>query len=107
MADEAIINQVTAANGRARAPIQADHQDAKERSYAVHFICGSCFTNYKRHLKNMMLEGNDRYPTTLLDAYTILQCWDDGIALTTNTGSSGAVGDDGDATNNNQYVFAQ
>ena len=31
----------------------------------------------------------------------------DGIALTTNTGSSGAVGDDGDATNNNQYVFAQ
>ena len=53
----------------------------------------------------------------LLDAYTILQHWEslpagafpgnDGIALTTNTGSSGEVGDEGDTTNNNQYVFVQ
>ena len=53
----------------------------------------------------------------LLNAYTILQSWEslpagvlpgnDGIALTTNTGSSGAGGNDGDATSNNQYVFAQ
>ena len=65
----------------------------------------------------MMLEGTDRYPTMLLDAYTIVQRWEshpagvlpgnDGITLKMNTGSSGAVGDDGDATNNNQYVFAQ
>ena len=64
-----------------------------------------------------MLEGTNQYPIMLLDAYTILQCWEslpagglpgnDGIALTTNTGSSGAVSDGGDATNNNQYVFAQ
>ena len=64
-----------------------------------------------------MLEGTDRYPTMLLDAYTILQRLEsrpagvlpgnDGIALTMNTGSSDAVGDDGDATNNNQNVFAQ
>ena len=55
--------------------------------------------------------------TMLLDAYTILQHWEslptsvlpgnDGIALTTSTGSSGAGGDDGNATSNNQYVFAQ
>ena len=117
MADKAIVNQVAAANERAGVPIQADHEAAEECSYAVRFIHGSRFTNYKRHLKNTMLEGTDRYPTTLLDAYTILQHWEslpagvlpgnDGIALTTNTRSSGAGGNDGDATSNNQYVFAQ
>ena len=64
-----------------------------------------------------MLEGTDRYPTMLLDAYTILQQWEslpagtlpgnDDIALTTNTACSGAGGDGGEVTNNNQYIFAQ
>ena len=115
--NEAIINQVAAANRQAGVPIQADHEAAKECSYAVCFICGSHFTNYKRHLKNTMLEGTDRYPTMLLDAYTISQCWEslptnvlpgnDGIALTMNTGSSWEGGNGVDATSNNQYVFAQ
>ena len=117
VANEAIVNQIAAVNGHAGEPIEADHEAAEERSYAVRFIRGSRFTDYKRHLKNTMLEGTDRYPTTLLDAYTILQRWEslptgtlpvnDGIALATNTTSSGADGGDGDITNNIQYVFAQ
>ena len=71
VADEAIVNQVATANGQAGAPIQADCEAAEECSYVVRFIRGSCFTDYKRHLKNTMLEGTDRYPMTLLDAYTI------------------------------------
>ena len=117
VADKAIINQIAAVNGRAGEPIEADHEATEERSYAIRFIRGSRFTDYKRNLKNTMLEGTDRYPTTLLDAYTILQRWEslpagtlpvnDGIALATNTTSSGADGGDGDITSNNQYVFAQ
>ena len=115
--DKAIITQVTTASGRPGAPNQANCEAAEERSYAVQFIHGSCFTDYKRHLKNMMLKGTNWYPMMLLDAYTILQRWEslpagtmpgnDGIALRTNTGSPGAAGYEGDTNNNNQYVFVQ
>ena len=47
VAVEAIVNQVTAANGRAGAPIQADQEAAEKSSYAVWFIHGSHFTDYK------------------------------------------------------------
>ena len=47
VADKAIVNQMAAVNGRAGEPIEADHEAAEERSYAVRFIRGSCFTDYK------------------------------------------------------------
>ena len=59
VANEAIVHQVATVNGRAGAPIQADHDAAEECSYAVRFIRQSHFTDYKRHLKNTMLEGAD------------------------------------------------
>ena len=86
-------------------PTDEDREAAEEESIAIQFVRGSRYTAYKRHLRNDILEGNDIYPTTMHEAYTILQRRDDdqkqggknndhleGFAMTTvGTASNGMV----------------
>lgn len=58
-------------------PTAEDEAAAEEESIAIQFVRGSQYTANKRHLRNDIWEGNDIYPTTMQEAYTILQRRDD------------------------------
>jgi hypothetical protein len=48
---------------------------AREQALAILFICGANATHktYLTHLRNSFLDGSDYYPSTLHEAYNILQ----------------------------------
>jgi hypothetical protein len=57
-------------------PDDADRASARELSLVMRFIHGANSNNYKSyltHLCNSYLDGNNIYPTTLHEAYNILQ----------------------------------
>jgi hypothetical protein len=92
IADEALVNDVAVRNGNVgpsgeAIPDDADCTSCQEMSLAIRFIHGanSNYKSYLTHLRNSYLDGNDVYPTTLHEAYNILQrCETD----TSNTGVS-------------------
>jgi hypothetical protein len=81
IADEVLVNWVAVTNGNIRLggeanPDDADQASAPELSLAMRFIHGANSNNYKSyltHLCNSYLDGNSIYPTTLHEAYNILQ----------------------------------
>ncbi len=96
IADEALVNDVTVRNGNVgpdgeAIPDDADCASCREMSLAIWFICGanSNYKSYLTHLCNSYLDGNDVYPTTLHEAYNILQ-WHE--TDTSNTGVSSTDG---------------
>ncbi len=80
IADEALVNDIAVRNsnigpdGKA-IPDDADCASCREMSLAIRFIRGvnSNYKSYLTHLCNSYLDGNDVYPTTLHEAYNILQ----------------------------------
>jgi hypothetical protein len=80
IADEALVNDIAVRNGNVgpdgRAiPDDANCASCREMSLAIWFIHGanSNYKSYLTHLRNSYLDGNDVYPTTLHEAYNILQ----------------------------------
>jgi hypothetical protein len=78
--NEALVNDVMVRNGNigpdGRAiPDDADRASCQEMSLAIRFIRGpnSNYKSYLTHLRNSYLDGNNVYPTTLHEAYNILQ----------------------------------
>ena len=64
------------ANSHAREePNDDDHQEAKEVALTMHFIHGTNANHcaYLQHLHNSYLDGVDIYPSSVHDAYNILQ----------------------------------
>jgi hypothetical protein len=73
---ESLVESVAAANGRAGAPDVTDWTAAREQAVAIRFIRGANATHkvYLTHLRNSYLgDGSDIYPSTLHEAYNILQ----------------------------------
>jgi hypothetical protein len=96
IADEALVNDVVVRNGNVgpdgRAiPDDADRTSSREMSLAIRFIRGanSNYKSYLTHLRNSYLDGNDVYPTTLHEAYNILQ------QRETDTSNTGVPSNDG------------
>jgi hypothetical protein len=92
IANEALVQQVAMSNGHVNAarttqPTDTDRATAREQSMAMRFICrvSGTYKSYLTHLHNSFLDGSDLYPTTLHEAYNILQ-WREGD--NTNTGLS-------------------
>jgi hypothetical protein len=80
IADQALINKIAETNGNVNLdgdadPTDADRASACELSLALQFIRGANrnYKSYLTHLCNSYLDGNDYYPTTLHEAYNILQ----------------------------------
>ena len=75
VADESLVNEVAADNGRAGKATADDVETAKQQTLAIRFLRGanSQHQAYLRHLRNSFLDGNDIYPTTLHQAYNTLQ----------------------------------
>jgi hypothetical protein len=80
IANEALVNQVAVTNGNIGSggeanPDDTDRASARELSLAMRFIRGanSNYKSYLTHLCNSYLDGNNIYPTTLHEAYNILQ----------------------------------
>jgi hypothetical protein len=75
IADESLVESVAAQNGRAGAPVEADHIAAREQTPAMQFISGTNakYKEYLTHLRNSFLDGSDYYPTSVHAAYNILQ----------------------------------
>jgi hypothetical protein len=73
--DESLIELIAAAKGRAGAPTDSDKADAREQALAIRFIRGANATHkaYLTHLRNSYLDGSNYYPSTLHEAYNILQ----------------------------------
>jgi hypothetical protein len=73
--DESLVESIAAANGRAGAPEEADWTAAREQALAIRFIRGAndSHKTYLTHLRNSFLDGSDYYPSTLHEAYNILQ----------------------------------
>jgi Zinc knuckle len=73
--DESLVETIAAANGRGGAPNDNDKQEAKEQALAIRFVRGANdrYKGYLTHLRNSYLDGMDHYPTTLQEAYHILQ----------------------------------
>jgi hypothetical protein len=73
--DESLVELIAAANGRAGAPEEVDRTAAREQALAIRFIRGTNATHkaYLTHLQNSFLDGSDYYPSTLHEAYNILQ----------------------------------
>jgi hypothetical protein len=73
--DESLTESITAANGRAGAPIEEDWMAAHEQALAIHFIHGAndAHKTYLTHLQNSFLHGSNYYPSTVHEAYNILQ----------------------------------
>jgi hypothetical protein len=73
--DESLVESIAAANGRAGAPDEADWTAAREQALAIRFIRGAndSHKTYLTHLRNSFLDGTDYYPSTLHEAYNILQ----------------------------------
>jgi hypothetical protein len=62
-------------NNLQNVPYEADHNIAQEQALAVLFILGldEIYISYVTQFRNCFLEGNDIYPTTVNQAYNILQ----------------------------------
>ena len=75
IADTALIQQVAEQHGRG-APMAADQKEAKQIALAIQFIKGTNANHnpYLSHLRNSHLDGLDVYPSTVQEAYNILQC---------------------------------
>ena len=81
-------------------------EKAKDRYYAVAFILGADRTRYGKmieDLENAMVQGDDRYPKTLNDAYNLLLHWKMNprnlTRMLNSAGTGGmAFGQDGTAT---------
>jgi hypothetical protein len=74
IADDSLINTITAANGHDK-PTEEDLVEAREQALAICFIRGAndTYTSYRAHLRNSFLDENDLYPSTLHQAYNIMQ----------------------------------
>ena len=74
IADTALIQQVAEQHGRG-APTAADREEAKQIALAIQFIKGTNANHkpYLSHLRNSFLDGLDVYPSTVQEAYNILQ----------------------------------
>jgi hypothetical protein len=104
--DESLVESIAAANSRAGAPEDSDWAAAREQALVIHFIHGTnaTYKAYLTHLHNSFLDGTDYYPTTLHEAYNILQrrepkggvtgVEDDGVAFVMADGgeSGGSTG---------------
>jgi hypothetical protein len=96
IADEALVNDVAVRNGNVgpngeAIPDDADRTSCREMSLAIRFIRGanSNYKSYLTHLCNSYLDGNDVYPTTIHEAYNILQ------RRETDTSNTGVSSNDG------------
>ena len=74
VADDSLVAEVATENGR-DVPDEADFEEAKEQALTARFLRGTNakYRQYLRDLRNNYLDGNDYYPTTVHDAYNILQ----------------------------------
>jgi hypothetical protein len=74
IADDSLINSIAAANQHEE-PDEEDRVAAQEQALAVRFLRGtnSHHASYLTHLRNSFLDGYDNYPSTLHDAYNVLQ----------------------------------
>lgn len=72
--DESLVESIAVNNMRA-VPNADDRAAAREQALAIRFIRGTNdrYKSYLVHLRNSFLDGNDVYPTTLHQAYNILQ----------------------------------
>ena len=72
--DTAFIQQVAEQHGRG-VPTAADQEEAKQTALAIQFIKGTNANHkpYLSHLRNSYLDGLDMYPSTVQEAYNILQ----------------------------------
>lgn len=105
IAAEGLIKEVAKAHDRDD-PNEADRKQAREQALAIRFIRGTneSYRSYLKHLRNSYLDGNDIYPTTLQDAYNILQRREneqesvvadsDGIAFVNQGGQNGQENED-------------
>jgi hypothetical protein len=96
IADEALINKIAETNGNVNPdsdadPTDADQALARELSLALWFIRGANgnYKSYLTHLLNSYLDGNDYYPTTLHEAYNILQRQESDVTTGGATTSNG------------------
>jgi hypothetical protein len=73
--DEAQVKVVAAANNRAGNPDDDDRLEGMNRTLAARFIRGANkkADAYRGELRNSYLNGNDDYPTSLTQAYNIMQ----------------------------------
>jgi hypothetical protein len=73
--DESLMESIAASNGRAGAPKAANWATTREQALAIRFIRGmnDNHKTYLTHLRNSYLDGSNYYPTTLHEAYHILQ----------------------------------
>ena len=73
--DESLIQSIVELNGWAGAPEDADYSTACEQALAIQFIRGTIDKHkaYLTHLQNSFLDESDYYPSTLHEAYNILQ----------------------------------
>jgi hypothetical protein len=95
IADDSLVNAIAAANQHEE-PTDEDKDAAREQALVVRFIRGTNahHASYLRHLRNSYLDGYDVYPSTLHDAYNVLQrrepesssavVENDGVAFATN-----------------------
>ena len=74
IADSALIQHVAEQHGR-DIPVAADNDEAKQIALAMQFIKGTNASHrtYLAHLRNSYLDGLDVYPSTVQEAYNILQ----------------------------------
>jgi hypothetical protein len=94
LADKGLIKSIAAANGRAGAPMKANCAVAREQMLAIQFICGTNATHkaYLTHLRNSFLDGSDYYdPTSVHEAYNILQRHEPEVGLAVNTEGDGVA----------------
>jgi hypothetical protein len=99
IADTSLINSVARANEHEE-PTEEDMVIAKEQALAVRFLRGTNenYASYLTHLRNSYLDGYDNYPSTLHDAYNVLQrrepdrvtgvLENDGVAFVNNAGNT-------------------
>ena len=75
IADDGLARSIAAAKGRVGAPREEDWVSAREQALAIRFIRGTNSTHksYLIHLRNSFLDASDYYPSTLHEAYHILQ----------------------------------
>jgi hypothetical protein len=75
LADNGLVESIAASKGRPGEPNDDDYAAAREQALAVKFIRGTnaTYKPYLTHLRNSFLDGSDYYPSTLHEAYHILQ----------------------------------
>ena len=77
VADSALVLAIAEGHGRRNNPTNEDKMEADQQALAIRFIRGANYRyeSYRKHLRNQMMEGNDVYPPTLVEAYDRLQQW--------------------------------